>query len=352
MSPSTPDNPRYTRQLRLPFWDSTAQSQLGSAHALIVGVGALGCPCADLLARAGVGKLTIIDRDLVDITNLHRQTLYTDADARASRPKAVAAAERLRAVNPEIVIHPVVADFSSNDAEHLLLHERHGLPDVLIDGADNFETRYILNDLSVKHRIPYVYAGAVGSKGMATVFVPDESPCLRCLFPDPPPPGSQPTCESVGVFSPVSSIVASYQASEALKLLLGHRGRVMGSLLEFDLWEGQRRRIDLSGSRDPDCPCCVGKRFEFLDRDEEDTVSICGKDAIQINPINRQRLDLERIRDTLSEHGDFEHLGVLVKGVLDETQHTLSIFHDGRAIIEGVTDPAIARSVYARYIGT
>lgn len=318
---------------------------------MIVGVGALGCPSADLLARAGVGKLTLIDRDLVDITNLHRQTLYTDADASANRPKAIAAADRLRQVNPDIAIHPIVADLNANDAEYLLEQEKLGLPDILIDGADNFETRFTLNDLSVKYAIPYVYAGAVGTKGMATVFIPGSTPCLRCIFPDLPPPGSQPTCESVGVFSPVSSIIASYQASEALKLLTGHQGRVMRSILEFDLWEGQRRRIDLSDSRDPACPCCADRNFEFLERVDEDTISICGKDAIQVNPRTRQRLDLNQIQSSLSTHGEFTNLGVLVKGTLREEPYTLSVFHDGRAIIEGLSDPALARSVYARYIG-
>ncbi len=349
---NTPDNPRYSRQRRLPFWDSTAQSKLENAHAMIVGVGALGCPCADLLARAGVAKLTLIDRDLVDITNLHRQTLYTDTDARTSRPKAIAAADRLRAVNPDIDIHPVVADLNANDAEQLLEHERFGTPDILIDGADNFETRFILNDLSVKHSIPYVYAGAVGTKGMATVFLPPDSPCLRCIFPEPPPPGSQPTCETVGVFSPVSSIIASYQASEALKVLMGHEKRAMRTLLEFDLWEGQRRRIDLSGSKDPECPCCAHRRFEFLERDDEDTISICGKDAIQVNPRIRQRLDLQQILENLRVHGDFSNIGVLVKGTLRDEPYGLSVFHDGRAIIEGVSDPALARSIYDRYIGS
>lgn len=345
-------NPRYARQQRLPFWDSTAQGSLDGAHAMIVGLGALGCPCADLLARAGVGRLTLIDRDLVDITNLHRQTLYTDEDAQSATPKAIAGAERLRSVNPDIEIDAIVADLNSTDAEHLVSHARLGQPDVLIDGADNFETRYILNDLSVKHSVPYVYAGAVGTRGMATVFVPPQSPCLRCLFPDPPQPGSVPTCERVGVFSPVSSIIAAYQASEALKLLLGHPERAMRSLLEFDLWEGQRRRIVLSEAKDPDCPCCGQGRFDFLDREDEETVSICGKDAIQVNPLRRQHLDLGQMLASLSPHGEFQLVGVLVRGDLRDEPYRLTVFHDGRAIIEGLDDPALARSVYARYIGT
>lgn len=319
---------------------------------MIVGVGALGCPCADLLARAGVGKLTLIDRDLVDLTNLHRQTLYSNADATQQRPKANAARDRLVEVNPEIDIDPIVADFNSFDAEHLMLHGRLGRPDILIDGCDNFETRYIINDLSVKHAVPYVYGGAIGSKGMATVFMPGDGPCLRCVFPEPPSPGSQPTCESVGVFSPVSSIIASYQASEALKILLGYPGRAMRSLLEFDLWDGQRRRIELSDGKDPGCPCCGKRQFEFLEREDEDTVSICGKNAIQVNPHTRSRIDLDRLEKDLSAHGSFEHLGVLIKGRLHDQPFAISVFHDGRAIIEGTDDPVLARSIYSRYIGS
>lgn len=347
-----PINPRYARQRRLPFWDSTAQANIGSAHAMIVGVGALGCPCADLLARAGVGHITLIDRDLVDISNLHRQTLFSNHDAIHQRPKAIAARDRLLAVNPEIEIEALVADFNSHDAEHLTLQQRFTRPDILIDGTDNFETRYIINDLSVKHAIPYIYAGAVGTKGMATVFMPPAGPCLRCLFPEPPPAGSQPTCETAGVFAPVSSIIAAYQASEALKILLGHPERAMRSLLEFDLWEGQRRRIDLSEAKDPDCPCCAQARYEYLERDDEDTLSICGKNAIQVNPHTRKRLDLHALQQTMNTHGQFRNLGVLIKGTLTEQPYTLSIFHDGRAIIEGTDDPALARTMYSRYIGS
>lgn len=344
-------NPRYARQMRLGFWDDTAQSNLASAHAMIVGVGALGCPSADLLARAGVGRLTLIDRDLVDLTNLHRQTLFSDDDATKRLPKAIAAANRLRAVNPEIEIDPVIADFGAYDAERLVLHGRFGKPTVLVDGTDNFETRYLINDLSVMHAIPYVYGGAIGTRGMAGVFMPPETPCLRCLFPDPPPAGSVPTCESVGVFAPVPSIVASYQASEALKLLLGHRERVMGSMLEFDLWEGQRRRIELSGHKDPACPCCALSRFEFLDRDDEETLTLCGRDAIQINPRKRALIDLARIASALGDQGRFETTAFMVKGHLEAERVGLTVFRDGRAIFEGVSEAQVARALYARYIG-
>jgi molybdopterin-synthase adenylyltransferase len=344
-------NPRYLRQLRLPFWDQSAQDRLANSHAMIVGCGALGCPSAELLARAGVGRLTLIDRDLVEVSNLHRQTLYTDADAKAQLPKAQAAKDRLESVNPEIEIHAIVADFGSYDAERYLIYEKLAKPDILIDGTDNFETRFLVNDLSVLHDIPYIYGGAIGTKGMAAVLIPGETPCLRCLLNAPPPPGSEPTCETAGVFAPVSAIVASYQASEALKLLIGARERVMGSMLEFDLWEGVRRRIELGPLKDPECPCCAKRRFEFLDREDEETVSICGRDAIQINPHARAPIEMAHLAQALSEQGTFETTAFMLKGRLSDEAVGLTVFRDGRAIFDGITDPALARSLYARYIG-
>jgi molybdopterin-synthase adenylyltransferase len=338
--------------MRLPFWDQQAQDRLGSSHALLVGCGALGCPCADLLVRAGVGRITIVDRDLVETSNLHRQTLFTNQDALDQTPKAQAAKARLLDVNPDVEINALVADFGSYDAERFALNDLLGKADVLVDGTDNFETRFLMNDVSVCHSIPYVYGGAIGTQGMAGVFQPEKTPCLRCLFDSPPPAGSQPTCETAGVFSPVSSIIASYQASEALKLLIGAEERVMGSMLEFDLWEGKRRRIEFDGLRDPSCPCCVQRVFEFLEREDEETVSICGKDAIQINPHSRAKIDLDRIQESLSSHGKFRRSTFFVQGDIQETKISLTVFHDGRAIIEGTDEPSVARSLYARYIGS
>ena len=318
---------------------------------MIVGCGALGCPSADLLARAGVGKITLIDRDLVEYSNLHRQTLFCDADAKAQLPKAQAAKQRLNAVNPEIETDAVVADFGAYDAERIVLHGKFGKPDILLDGTDNFETRFLINDLSVMHAIPYVYAGAIGTTAMAAVFIPGKTPCLRCLLSTPPPPGSQPTCETAGVFAPVSVIIASYQASEALKLLIGADDRVMDSMLEFDLWEGQRRRIGLAELKDPQCPCCNSRDFEFLDREDEETISICGRTAIQINPHTRTPIALTQLAESLSTQGTFVTTGFMIKGRLAESDIGLTVFHDGRAIFDGIDDPAVARGLYARYIG-
>lgn len=350
MEKTTP-NKRYTRQLRLPFWDQAAQDRLANSHAMIVGCGALGCPSADLLARAGVGKITLIDRDLVEYSNLHRQTLFCDADARDQLPKAEAAKDRLLSVNPEIEVDAIVADFGAYDAERIVLHGRFGKPDVLLDGTDNFETRFLLNDLSVLHSIPYVYAGAIATRAMSAVFRPGKTPCLRCLFSSPPPPGSQPTCESAGVFAPVSVIIGSHQASETLKLLIGAEERVSGSMLEFDLWEGSRRELDLVGLQDPSCVCCVERSFEFLDREDEESVSICGRSAIQINPHTKSPIAMDELLGVLNEHGDFERTRFMIKGSFSDTGVGLTLFRDGRAIFEGIDEASIARALYARYIG-
>lgn len=318
---------------------------------MIVGCGALGCPSADLLARAGVGKITLIDRDLVEYSNLHRQTLFSDADAKDQLPKAQAARNRLVEVNPEIQVDANVADFGAYDADRIVINGKFGKPDVLLDGTDNFETRFLINDLSVMHSIPYVYGGAIGTKGMAAVFIPGKTPCLRCLFSSPPPPGSQPTCETAGVFAPVSAIIASYQASEALKLLIGANDRVMGSMLEFDLWEGQRRRIELAELKDPQCPCCNDRNFEFLDRADEETYSICGRAAIQINPHTKLPVEMAQLTQFLNQHGQFESTTYTIKGRFSQNDIGLTVFRDGRAIFDGIDDPALARSLYARYIG-
>ena len=342
--------------MSLPFWNQQAQDRLAQSHAMIVGCGALGCPSADLLARAGVGKLTLIDRDLVECSNLHRQILFANQDAVDQVPKAVAAKRRLQSVNPEIEIEAVVADFNAYDAEHMIMHSRFGKPDVILDGTDNFETRFLINDLSVMHTIPYVYGGAISTKGMAAVFVPTKTPCLRCLMSTPPSAGSQPTCETAGVFAPVSAIIGAYQASETLKLLIGADDRVMSSLLEFDLWEGQRRRMKLAALKDPQCPCCVDRDFAYLDREDEETQSICGREAIQINPISKSPIAIDALFEALCSQGQFVQSAFMIKGTLDERvndqQIGLTVFRDGRAIFDGIDEPAIARSLYARYIGS
>jgi len=348
---ATPAPTRYARQTRVEGIGEEGQSRLGASHALIVGVGALGCVSADLLARAGVGTLTLVDRDLVDRTNLHRQTLYTDDDANERRPKALAARERLEAANPQITIRARVMDFTPARARGLV--DELGTPDVLIDGTDNFATRYLLNDLAVAHAIPFVYGGAIGASGSIGVFMPDDGPCLRCLAPDPPPAGSQPTCESVGVLAPASAMVGAEQAAEAIKILLGLRERVGRSLRSFDLWSNTRSCVSLERARDPGCICCVRGVYSFLEAETDAPGHLCGRSAVQVSPRSGSSVDLDRVAASMGL-SDREKGARVVRGRVEHAGATLEFiaFDDGRAIVEGTDDAALARSVYDRYIGT
>ncbi len=347
---------RYHRQMLLDDIGEAGQQRLGGAHAAIVGCGALGCAAADLLARAGVGRLTIIDRDLVEETNLQRQVLFDQHDADNQTPKAAAACGRIGEINPLVRTEPVVADFEAGVAERVLFEGPLGPPGVVVDGTDNFETRFLINDLAVKHGLAYVYAGAVSTHAMSMTVLPGETPCLRCLFSGVPPAGSQPTCDTVGVLGPVIAMVAGVQAAEAMKVLLGRRDLVRRTLLEFDPWRGTRREIALE--RDPACPCCGAGRFDFLDAPPAGPTALCGQAAVQVNPTPGSRIDLRAMADRLGAHGSFETTPYLLRGTLrGETGESgepvgLTLFADGRAIVRGVTDPARARTIYARYIGS
>lgn len=344
---------RYHRQTLLDGIGVAGQRRLLGSHAVVVGVGALGCVAADLLARAGVGRLTLIDRDVVELTNLQRQTLYTEADAREGTPKAVAAQNRLVAVNSSITIEAHVADFEHRNAERLI-----GAPDVIIDGTDNFETRYLINDLAVKLGVPYVYGGAVGTTGMGMVILPGTSPCLRCVFEEPPPPGSSPTCDTVGVLGPTAAITAAWQVGEAIKILTHNLDKVSTTLLEFDQWNNQRRRLDLSSMKRDDCPCCGQRRFEFLSGERAGGAEhLCGQRAVQVSPTDgNQSLDLAALAERLGPHGEFTHSVFMVRGTLREAVDggpcELTVFADGRAIVKGTDRPDVARSIYAKYVGS
>ncbi len=339
---------RYVRQQRVGYVGEEGQKRLSESHACIVGVGALGCVSADLLVRAGVGKVTIIDRDIVEMSNLHRQPLFCEADAKAKKPKAIAAQERLKSVNSEIEIWAHIADFHSGNALELI--GKHGGPDVLIDGTDNFETRFLINDCAVKLGIPYVYGGAIATRGSAAVFRPNDGPCLRCIQPEPPQAGTQPTCESAGVIGAVSSIIASYQAAEAMKILMGQNDRVMGSMLNFDLWEGSRTRVDLSEAKDAECACCGLGRFDFLDAVGMEPQALCGQNAVQVAGSSGM-IDLGRLGAALE---GFEVKEYLIRGIVEHggEAYELTCFADGRAIVGGTVDFGVARAIYSRYIGS
>jgi adenylyltransferase/sulfurtransferase len=350
------------------------QARLRAGRVAIVGCGALGCTIADLLARAGIGTITLIDRDVVEVTNLQRQTLYAERDAREGVPKAEAARARLCEINSGVGVRAIVADVTSENAEALLglapLPHARGSSSpagVILDGTDNFETRYLLNDVAVKHAVPLVYGGVIGTRGMLMNIGADaprggatracDGPCLRCVFEQPPAPGSTPTCDTAGVLAPVAAIVASMQAIEAMKLLLGRADAIERGLIEIDPWRGSTRRLDLS--RRADCPCCAERRFEFLSRGSEGSASLCGQDAIQITPAPGARIDLGALASRLGAHGPFSSVGaMLVRGSLSREARDgnrgaigLTVFADGRAIVNGTTRAERARAIYARYVG-
>lgn len=334
------DAGRYLRQTILPQMGEGAQRRLGAAHAAVVGAGALGCVAADLLARAGVGRLTLIDRDVVELTNLQRQSLFTEDDARDATPKAIAAAERLRRVNSEIAIDSHVADLTPRNAEDLLTGA-----DVILDGTDNFETRLLLNDVSVKHARTLCYAGVVGTRAMWASFVPG-GPCLRCLLPDLPAPGSVETCDTAGVLGPAAAACAAAQAADAIRVLVDGGGPHRG-LSEWDIWTGGRREITLR--RDPGCPCCGLSRFDYLNGRVSDTVVLCGSDAVQVCPAAQTGADLSRVARLFGEVGAVHASPYLVRGRV--SGHEVTVFADGRAIVKGTRDAGRARAVYARLLG-
>lgn len=337
---------RYIRQELLPQIGHDGQAKLSQTHVAIIGCGALGSAAADSLARAGIGRLTIVDRDYVEIHNLQRQTLFDEADVAGRIPKAVAAAERLSHVNSDIEIESIVTDVNSGNIAELTAGA-----DLLLDGTDNFETRYLINDLAVKTGRPWVYGGVIGTGGITMTIRPGISPCLCCVFPDPPEPGSAPTCDTAGVLGPAVQVIASIEATEIIKLVVGADESVNRSLVSVDLWSLGFQSIDI-GARDPACPCCGQRTFEFLDRPvvASETV-LCGHDAVQVRPQTVAMLDLDQLAARLRPLGEVKANRYLVRFTEPGADRELTIFPDGRAIIKGTEDAREARTIYARYIG-
>lgn len=338
---------RYHRQTLLPQIGQAGQARLAAARVAIVGCGALGTVAVELLARAGVGHLTLIDRDLVELTNLQRQTLFDESDARETTPKAAAAAGRLRRINSTIAIEPVVADVHAGNAEPLLRDAS-----IVIDGTDNAETRYLLNDVAIKHSLPWVYGAAVATDGRAMLIVPGVTPCLRCLFPTPPAAGELPTCDTVGVLGPQTAVIASLQASLAIRHIAAPGSAPM-VLVTADIWQMRFNTVDVSDGRHADCPACMRRNFEFLDRPAEASqATLCGQNAVQLRPAAGTALDLHQLADRLSAAGDVQRTAFLVRCDLRELPGMrITAFMDGRAIIHGTADLSRARSLYARFIG-
>lgn len=336
---------RYVRQRILPEIGEVGQERLARAHAVIVGCGALGSVQAQLLARAGVGRLTVIDRDFVERGNLQRQILFTDADAEAAEPKALAAERALAAINPDIEVRGVVDDLRPATAEDLLAGA-----DVVCDGTDNFETRYLINDWAVRERVPWVYAGVVGTGGLVLPVVPGETACLACVFETPPEPGALPTCETAGVLGPAVVVVAGVQTAETMKLLVGARDRLLAGLLRYDGWDGSFTTLATGGPR-AGCPACDAADFAWLEgRRGSRAAHLCGRNAIQILPRGEARPDLHAVARRIEGEWDVSVGEHLLRARRDGL--TVNLFRDGRAIVDGTADEAEARSILARVVGT
>jgi len=340
---------RYHRQTLLPQIGAAGQARLAASRVAIIGCGALGTVSAELLARAGVGHLTLIDRDLVELTNLQRQTLFDESDARDAVPKAAAAAKQLVAINSAITVEPVVADVHSGNVESLLGVEA----DLIIDGTDNADTRYLINDLAIKQNVPWVYGAAIGVEGRAMLVVPGVTPCLRCIFPDPPAAGELPTCDTAGVFAGASFIIGSIQASLAVQRLV-NPSKADASLTTIDIWSMRFRNVSLADARRADCPACGQRQFEFLNRPAgASQATLCGQNAVQIRSgQNGVKLDLADLERRLKSAGPTQRSAFLLRCEPDDAPGIrVTIFTDGRAIIHGTADFTRARSLYARFVG-
>lgn len=335
---------RYSKQAIFAGIGPAGQERLGRARVCLMGVGALGTHIATTLARAGVGYLRLVDRDVPELSNLQRQVLFEEADLEAGVPKAVAAARRLAAANSEIELDPRVLDVNQTNVESLVRDV-----DLVVDGSDNFEIRYLINDACVKLGIPWIYGGVIGSYGMSMTILPGQTPCLRCVFPDPPQPGDGPTCDTAGVIGPAVAVVAALEAAEAMKLAVGAEEQLNRDLLAIDVWDLRFDQVPL-GAPSPDCPTCGRREFEFLDRaTPSQTTELCGRDAVQVLVHPPARLSLPDLAERLGAVGSVAHNAFLLRFRADG--HELTVFPDGRAIVKGTTDPSEARSLYARYIG-
>jgi adenylyltransferase/sulfurtransferase len=337
-------NDRYSRQILFAGIGAEGQDRLRESRVVVIGCGALGSAQAESLARAGVGKLRIVDRDFVEFSNLQRQTMFTESDAAERLPKAIACANHIQQINRDIEVEAEIADVNHSNVERLIANA-----DVVLDGTDNFATRYLINDACVKHEINWIYGAAVGSYGVTMTIRPHETPCLRCIFPEAPPAASAPTCDTAGVIMPIISVVAAVQVSEALKLLTGKVESLHRSLMQFDVWQNDWRRIAL-GAASGDCPTCALHKYDTLDVEAREFAAVmCGRHAVQVSPATTAPVDLAALSRKLESAGEVKSNGYLLRFRTGE--YELTVFRDARSIIRGTDDIAVARSLYSKYIG-
>jgi molybdopterin/thiamine biosynthesis adenylyltransferase len=333
---------RYSRQELFAGIGREGQERIRRSRVLVVGCGALGSALAETMTRAGVACLTVVDRDVVEATNLQRQALFDEEDAALARPKAGAAEARLRRLNSDVAVRGMVADVDAALASRLV-----GEADLVLDGTDNFETRYVLNDVCLRAGVPWVYGACVAAHGAALAVRPGTTPCLRCVLGERPTPGAGETCDTAGIVAPIVQVVAGIEAAEALKLLAGRLDALLGGLVTVDLWAGtfEVARLD---DRAPWCPSCTRRLYDYAEAPSEPTAALCGRDAVQLRGAGMP-LDLESLAARLRAAGDVVANPYLVR--LRAPEAEIVVFADGRAIVKGTADAARARSVYARYVG-
>ncbi|MDR2480111.1 MAG: ThiF family adenylyltransferase [Treponema sp.] len=332
---------RYSRQIAFEKMGRAGQEKLGRSTAVIFGMGALGTVIAESLCRAGAGRIRLVDRDIVTLSNLQRQALYTESDARQERPKSLAAADSLARINAAITLEPVIADITAANIEELLLGA-----DIALDGSDNFELRLLLNEACVKRRLPWIYGGAIAATG-GSMNILEGGPCFRCLVPEPPAPGSYPTCASEGILNMVTGIIGCVEAAEAVKILTGSAA-VSKQYLSIDVWENTVDQIRIV--KNPDCPVCGRGEYSMLENPGRgEAVAFCGQDAVQVSPAAGTTINLEAAAERLARSGEVQYTPFMLK--YRDAKTNFYLFEDGRAIIKQVTDTGAAKSIYAEYIG-
>lgn len=335
---------RYSRQILFQPIGKTGQEKLLNSRVLLVGCGALGAAHAEILARAGVGFLRVVDRDFVEFTNLQRQTLFSEADAQNRLPKAIAAKNRIAQINSQIETEAIVADVNYSNVESYVKDV-----DLVLDGTDNFQIRYLINDVCVKLKKTWIYGAAVSSYGATMTIFPGKTPCLRCIFEEMPDAGTAPTCDTAGVIQPIIASVAAIQTTEALKILTGSFDALHKSLIQIDVWRSDWRKIKLSAPN-ADCETCGKRNFAFLEAEtNEFSAVLCGRNAVQIAPPKPSSINLGILADRLEKLGRVKVNEYLLR--FDAGEYELTVFRDARAIIRGTDDVSTARSVYAKYVG-
>jgi len=343
-----PELARYSRQILYEKIGVEGQRRLADSRVVLFGCGALGTVLANALVRAGVGSIRILDRDFIELDNLQRQVLFDEEDIADGLPKAEAAAVKLRRINSAVTVEPVVIDVNPSNIERLAEGA-----ELLLDGTDNFETRYLINDLAVKTGRPWIYGAVIGAAGLCMTVIPRDTPCLRCVFEEAPPPEMNPTCDTAGVLGPAVNLVAGLQAMEAVKLLSGRRDEINRHLVHVDVWSGRLVNMNVQSAREAgNCPCCKGGEFPYLEgKFAGSTTTLCGRDAVQVHPGAVIRIDFAAFARKLQPiaAGPVFQNRFMLKAAVDG--YELTLFPDARAIIKGTNDPDKARTLYARYFG-